>query len=194
MSTEPTVSKTLPGFILSMAWNSYMQKLQSDPLLTKAVTSAILSVFSDVFAKRMKQMPLRSSTAMNELTIGLVLRGPLIHAFHNFLDKVIFKGRNQSSAAVVIGKLAIDQLLFAPIFTSLYFYVQGLFEDRGIAVTTQKLKKELPGIMRSNWSVWVPANFLNYLFIPLELRVLFGSVISFFWNAYLISRASRPAR
>lgn len=194
MSTQPAVPKTLPGVILSMAWGSYLQKLKSDPLITKAITSALLSVCSDIFAKRMKKLPLRSSTAINELTIGLVLRGPLIHTFHNFLDKVVFKGRNQSSPAVVVGKLVIDQFLFAPLFTSLYFYVRGLAEDRGLAVTTQKLRKELPDIMRSNWSVWVPANFINYLFVPLELRVLFGSVVSFFWNAYLISRASRTVR
>lgn len=53
---------------------------------------------------------------------------------------------------------------------------------------------ELAGIMRSNWSVWVPANFINYLLIPLELRVLFGSVVAFFWNAYLIARASQLPR
>lgn len=95
---------------------------------------------------------------------------------------------------VVIGKLAIDQILFAPMFTSLYFYVKGLAEDKDLGTTTDKLKKELVGIMKSNWSVWVPANFVNYLLIPLELRVLFGSVVAFFWNAYLISKVSRTVR
>lgn len=96
----------------------------------------------------------------------------------------------QTSAFVVVAKLAIDQLLFAPLFTSLYFYARALTEDRSISATTKSLKKDLPGIMRKNWSVWVPANFVNYLFIPLNLRVLFGSLISFFWNSYLIARAS----
>lgn len=119
--------------------------------------------------------------------------GPLIHAFHNFLDRVLFKGMKQTTAFVVVAKLAIDQLLFAPLFTSLYFYARALAEDRSISNTTESLKKELPGIMHKNWSVWVPANFVNYLFVPLNLRVLFGSVISFFWNAYLIARASRSS-
>lgn len=119
--------------------------------------------------------------------------GPLIHAFHNFLDRVVFKGMKQTSAFVVVAKLAIDQLLFAPLFTSLYFYVRAMTEDRSISSTTETLKKDLAGIMRKNWSVWVPANFVNYLLVPLNLRVLFGSVVAFFWNAYLISRASRSS-
>lgn len=118
----------------------------------------------------------------------------MIHAFHTFLDKVVFKGKKQTSPWVVVGKLAIDQLLFAPLFTSLYFYVRGLSEDRSLAITTAQLKEELGGIMQKNWTLWVPANFINYLVIPLELRVLFGSVVAFFWNAYLISQASRTQR
>lgn len=121
-------------------------------------------------------------------------RGPLIHAFHNFLDKIVFKGAKQTSPIVVLGKLVIDQFIFAPIFTSLYFYLRGLSEDRSLATTTKRLKSELLGIMKKNWSLWVPANFINYLVIPLELRVLFGSVVAFFWNAYLISQATRTER
>lgn len=130
---------------------------------------------------------------LEKLTIDALLydyRGPAIHLFHNFLDRVVFRGMKQSSPLVVIGKLAIDQLLFAPVFTSLYFYLRGFAEDRSIASTTDKLKRDLATIMRNNWSLWVPANFINYLLVPLELRVLFGSVIAFFWNAYLISRVS----
>ncbi|PXF48434.1 Peroxisomal membrane protein 2 [Gracilariopsis chorda] len=184
----------LPSVVITVAWRSYLQRLQKDPLLTKAITSAVLSVCSEVFAKRLRNLPLKSSAAMHELTIGLVLRGPLIHAFHNFLDKVVFKGAKQTSPTVVLGKLIIDQFIFAPIFTSLYFYFRALSEDRSVATTTKRLKSELLGIMKKNWSLWVPANFINYMVIPLELRVLFGSVVAFFWNAYLISQASRTER
>lgn len=31
----PSVSHSLPSVILSFAWKSYLQKLESDPLLTK---------------------------------------------------------------------------------------------------------------------------------------------------------------
>ena len=91
----------------------------------------------------------------------------------------------------MISKLLIDQFIFAPFFTSLYFYVRGLSNDKGIGTTSKQLKRELVGIMKGNWSVWIPANLVNYSVVPLQLRVLFGSVIGVFWNAYVIVKASR---
>lgn len=125
------------------------------------------------------------------LCVRVTYRGPVIHYFHTFLDKVVFRGMEQSSPLVVVGKLAIDQLLFAPVFTALYFVLRGLTEDRGLATTSKKLRRELWGIMCSSWAVWVPANFVSYLAIPLELRVLFGNVVGLFWNAFLIAKVSR---
>lgn len=115
--------------------------------------------------------------------------GPLVHFFHDFLETVVFKGKRQSSVPVVVGKMAMDQFLFSPIFTVLYFYLRALADDQSLAATTTLLKRDLLGIMKSSWMVWIPANFLNYLLIPVDLRVLFGNLVGFFWNAYLIARA-----
>ncbi|CAN8062988.1 unnamed protein product [Agarophyton chilense] len=186
----PPSRLSLPSVVLWLAWRSYLRKLQVDPLLTKSITAAVLSVLSEVAAKRLNNLPLKSSTAIHELTIGLVLRGPLVHAFHNFLDNVLFKGANQTSAPVVAAKLLLDQFVFAPMFTSLYFYVRGLSEDRSLSCTTKRLRKDLFQIMKSNWALWLPANLVNYLFVPLQLRVLFASLVALFWNAHLISKAS----
>lgn len=184
----PSVSPSLPVAIISLAWRSYLRKLRSDPLLTKSLTSALLSVCSDAFSKKLTHSPWKSSTALNELTAGLILRGPLIHFFHTLLDRVIFRHSNQSSVRVILSKLLLDQFLFAPAFTALYFYLRGLAEDRALDATTRKLRVELPGILRKNWSVWIPANLINYWLVPLELRVLYGSCVAVFWNAYLIAR------
>lgn len=111
-----------------------------------------------------------------------------MHFFHEFLESVVFKGRRQTALSVVLGKMAIDQFLFSPVFTLLYFYMRALAEDRSLASTTDVLRRDFMGIMKSSWAVWIPANFLNYLLIPVDLRVLFGNLVGFFWNAYLIIR------
>ncbi|CAN8062990.1 unnamed protein product [Agarophyton chilense] len=70
----PPSRLSLPSVVLWLAWRSYLRKLQVDPLLTKSITAAVLSVLSEVAAKRLNNLPLKSSTAIHELTIGLVLR------------------------------------------------------------------------------------------------------------------------
>ena len=123
-------------------------------------------------------------------TYSMKNRGPVLHYFHTFLDKVIFSRFNQNSALVVLAKLIIDQALFAPLFTSLYFYLIVLMKDEKLKSTTRKLQYELWPIMKSNWTVWIPANFIGYYLVPLELRVLWNNIVGLFWTAYLIGRVA----
>jgi Mpv17 / PMP22 family len=177
-----------------MAWKSYLLKLKSDPLLTKAITSGVLSLVADLAARSMSRRPLKSSSALHEMTIGLVFRAPVIHAFHVLLDNVIFAGaKNQSSQSVVLAKLVIDQILFAPLFLGAYIIFSGMLEDVPLKVTTRRIRKELFGMLRSNWIVWVPANYFSYAFVPLHLRVAWGGIIGLFWTTYLILRMANNA-
>lgn len=114
-----------------------------------------------------------------------------MHWFHAFLDGTVFNGLDQAAPHVVAGKLFLDQFLFAPVFTALYFLFDGLSDDQPPADIVAKLRRDLADVMRSNWAVWIPANFVSYYAVPLDLRVLFGSVIGVFWNAYLISAVAQ---
>lgn len=191
-SAVPQSPTTLLGAVLRIAWSRYLDQLRSDPLLTKCVTSGALSAFAAVLSARLGNKPLKSSAWLNEMTIGLVLRGPVIHAFHNFLERVVFaSAQNQNAVPVVLGKLAIDQLLFAPILTSAYLYLSGMLRDVPLPTTSRKIRRELPTILRSNWLVWVPANLFGYTFVPLELRVAWGSVVGVAWTTFLIAKVRR---
>lgn len=177
--------------VLRLAWRRYLTSLRQSPVLTKSVTSGVLSLISSILAARLSRRPVRSSAALHELTVGLVLRGPFVHAFHTLLDKGVFaRVKNQTAPGVVLAKLAMDQLLFAPVLTCSYLYLVGALEDVPPAVTTRKIRRELWGVMKSNWSVWVPANLIGYSFIPLELRVAWGSLVGIAWTTLLISKVS----
>jgi len=178
-----------PVTLVAHAWRMYLAKLGTEPLLTKSVSAGVLSIVSDLLAKGLSNQKLKPSSLFNELTMGLVIRGPLNHWFHMFLDRVVFrKARNQFAPAVVIGKLILDQFVFSPLFISLYFIVNGLMQDQPIAHSVAKIRKTLLSVMLKNWSVWIPANAISYALVPLNLRVLYGNVISIFWTAYLIKQ------
>eukprot|EP00188_Purpureofilum_apyrenoidigerum_P000698 Plantae.Rhodophyta-Purpureofilum_apyrenoidigerum.ctg13263.p1 GENE.Plantae.Rhodophyta-Purpureofilum_apyrenoidigerum.ctg13263~~Plantae.Rhodophyta-Purpureofilum_apyrenoidigerum.ctg13263.p1 ORF type:complete len:208 (-),score=40.90 Plantae.Rhodophyta-Purpureofilum_apyrenoidigerum.ctg13263:118-741(-) len=173
--------------VLTRVWQNYLLRLDTNPVMTKAISAGVLSIASSlVGAINQKQM--RSPRKLiNEFCIGLIIRGPVVHYFHTLLDKVIFRNVNQKSKLVVLAKVVLDQVVFAPLFISLYFYVSGLLDDKKFSEITKKIKKELFTVMKGNWSVWVPANIIGYAVIPLNLRVLWGNVINIFWTAYLIS-------
>ena len=37
----------------------------------------------------------------------------------------------------------------------------------------------------ANWALWVPAQLVNFRYIPGKFQVLFSNVVALGWNAYL---------
>ncbi len=48
-----------------------------------------------------------------------------------------------------------------------------------------KLKSDLFTIVKSNWVLWVPFQFLNFRFVPQHLQVLASNVVALGWNTYM---------
>ena len=48
-----------------------------------------------------------------------------------------------------------------------------------------KLKADWWPITKANWIVWVPAQLVNFRFVPGSMQVLFSNIMGLFWNAYL---------
>ena len=61
-----------------------------------------------------------------------------------------------------------------------------------------KLKADWWPITKANWIVWVPAQLVNFRFVPGSMQVLFSNIMGLFWNAYLShashSEAINPTR
>jgi hypothetical protein len=47
------------------------------------------------------------------------------------------------------------------------------------------------GLLTTYWSIWIPAQFATFGFVPPHLRVLFVAAVSFFWVTKL-SAISTP--
>jgi hypothetical protein len=37
----------------------------------------------------------------------------------------------------------------------------------------------------ANWNIWIPFQFLNFRFVPLNLQVAAANVVALLWNTYL---------
>lgn len=193
LSSGGAVRNSAAAAVLARAWRAYLGKLSSEPVVTKALTAAVISALSDVGAAQCAGGAKTSArSVINQFCIGLVIRGPVVHWFHTLLDRVVFaRAADQTRPAVVLGKVLIDQFLFAPPFTALYFYVIGLMEEQPLRAITRKVRAELLDVLKSNWAVWIPANLVGYYAVPLELRVLWGNVIGIIWTAILITKVKR---
>lgn len=188
------MSLSKPSSPVGELWTDYLRELEEKPVQTKALTAAVLSVVSDVLAQTMGGTPLSQinfTSIRNQFLIGLIIRGPMVHYWYVFLESLFQKlgygsPKSANSTPVVLGKVALDQLTFGPFFNLLYFYVIGFAEGRSSAAIQAKISQDFIPVMVMNYKVWPLINILNFKYVPANLRVLFGNVISIFWMVYVL--------
>ncbi len=57
--------------------------------------------------------------------------------------------------------------------------------DVAITVVREKLSTQLLPTVQRSAMLWIPVNIVNFTFVPVELRMLTGTLVSFAWNCYL---------
>jgi hypothetical protein len=48
-----------------------------------------------------------------------------------------------------------------------------------------KLERDLVPAIKVNWSLWVPAQYINFKFVPPNLRILAVNITALIWNIYM---------
>eukprot|EP01018_Ginkgo_biloba_P037738 Gb_27364 [translate_table: standard] len=163
-----------------LSW--YLMLLEKSPVTTKAVTSALLTFFGDLFC----QLVIEKSSKVDMKRIfmftllGLILVGPTLHFWYLSLSKLI-SGSGASRAGM---RLFLDQFLFSPLFIGVFFCSLLTLEGRPSEILP-KLSQDWPASVVANWKLWIPFQFLNFLVVPQQLQVLAANLIALAWNVYL---------
>ena len=165
-------------------WAAYLNALEKNPLATKCATSGVLNALGDLFAQfsfddaAKKGIDWRRAGVFTFL--GGALVGPALHFWYGTLGKIVTA---QGSAKAFIS-LVLDQGLFAPAF--LCVFLSSLFTIEGKASEiVPKLKQDFAPTVMANWNIWIPFQFLNFRFVPLNLQVAAANVVALLWNTYL---------
>ena len=74
-----------------------------------------------------------------------------------------------------------NPILYFPIFYTLKEFIEGGNLEDGI----QKYRAHMLEDVLAIWSVWVPAQFINFAFSPMWFRVPFVACVSAGWTAYV---------
>lgn len=169
-------------------WAKYLKYLEESPIMTKCVTSGVLSCGADVVCQLQfgdetlteKDTELDLWRVLKFSAIGTFFVGPVLHHWYGFLGRR-FVG---SSLFTTVQRVAMDQLIFAPLFIPAFFSIILILDGKPELII-DKLKSDWASTMLTNYSVWVPAMFLNFKFVPPTLQVLFSNFVGFGWNIYL---------
>jgi hypothetical protein len=184
----------------------YQNSLKENPLETKMVTSCIISILGEVIGSYIKQNRYRDLMAANRNngrytlakmppiidfkriaifgTYGLAITGPIFHWWYGFLERTV-RSWNITGNLNVLSKIALDRLILTPPFLLLTLVYMQFMQTFSVAKTSAAVKNIYASALYLNWRVWTPAQAVNFKFVPLEYRVLFGNLVALWWNIAL---------
>ena len=157
----------------------YESLVNAHPISTMAVQACFISSLGDVIAQLIDSNSIDSRRLMSVGTFAFFAIGPIGWAWYPYLQTLV------SGRYAVLQWVAIDQLLFAPCFIAFFIVGTTALEGNGL----QKIRDQLalnyiPSVL-ANYSIWPPAQVINYMVVPPTWRMLFVNVVGFFWNIIL---------
>ena len=169
---------------MSGIWARYNAMLEAQPLLTKALTSLVGFTTGDVLAQNFVEgsdEPYDFMRTVRLGSFGLLVHGTTGHYFYGFLDSKM----PGTKPVTVASKVAIDQVLWNPIFGLMFFGYLNVAEGKSFETYTKKIQNDLPTAVMGSWAVWVPAHTINFAFIPPAQRLLYINTIQIGYNIFL---------
>lgn len=171
----------------------YLVLLKKYPILTKSVTSGILSALGNLLSQVVEaRKKAKSGAPVNAIDTagaaryaiyGLFVTGPVSHFFYQLMEAWI----PGTDPYCIIKRLLLDRLFFAPGFLLLFYFVMNILEAKGWGDFEKKIRGSYWTALKMNWKVWTPFQFININFVPVQFRVLFANMVALFWYAYLAS-------
>lgn len=168
---------------LGILWAAYISLLDTQPILTKSLTSMTGFALGDLLAQKFleKKEDIDLTRLMKLASFGALVHGSTGHFFYNFLDSKI----PGTAALTVAKKVFIDQVLWNPVFGCMFFGYMGAVDGMGPSAISEKIKNNLWTSVKGSWTVWPVAHAINFRFVPTSQRLLYINTIQIFYNCFL---------
>ena len=184
-----------------LSW--YSNKLETHPLLIKGVTSGLISGAGDFICQSLTtsndddahdndaaQETWDVSRTFRFIAMGSLWVAPVTHFWYNALSTRILSGPRTTLR--VVQRLIVDQFGFAPLFAP--SFMAGLWILEGREDIVKPLIELSPSLVVANWTLWIPAQLVNFGMVPLKYQVLFGNVVALGWSVYLSFVSARSGQ
>ena len=180
----------------------YQALLKSHPLSTKAVTSCVIALVGELVGSYLKRRTAAAAAAGRSTSpeslpplvnwrrlgifgaYGLAITGPLFHWWYGVLEKFVAKQQLPPRISVVL-KLLLDRLLLTPPFLLFSLGFIQYFQTLSASTAVANVRNTYAAALYTNWRVWTVAQGINFTYVPVEYRVLYGNVVALWWNVYL---------
>ena len=88
-------------------------------------------------------------------------------------------------------KLILDQTVGAMVNTALFLSGMAALKGKKPRTIARDVERDFWPLIRNGWKVWPLVPLFNFSIVPVDKRVLVGSIFGLFWGIYLSLFASR---
>jgi len=160
-------------------WNGYLNALEQHALLTKVITSTVISGLSDLLAQLIEAWATGQTLSLMAIdwrrvwalaVVGGILTAPMFHYVYEGMEISIPVSKTPINTIL---QLAIDQLVACPIWLLLFFplisVVEGTFN---IPDVVGQIRRDFLTSMKLLWIFSAPIQLLSFTLLPRSFRVL----------------------
>ncbi|KAG2621051.1 PXMP2/4 family protein 4-like [Panicum virgatum] len=167
----------------------YLGLLDARPVLTKSVTAAAIFTAADLTSQMCTLGPEDSLDFLRTIRMasyGLLISGPTLHLWFNFISKVFPK----KDVVNTLKKMFLGQAVYGPIINSVFFSYNAGLQGETVPEITARLKRDLVPTIKSGILYWPACDFITFKFVPVHLQPLVSNSFSFLWTIYITYMAS----
>jgi len=174
------IGRTRAGQATKKLWGRYMRALDTNPIRTKALTSAGISVTGDLIAQTTDDTPgINWKRTAFRGGFALAYSGPVGHYWFNAVDRIV----PGNGPRAMLTKVLIDQGIMAPFGATVFFTSYGMVVDgekprEAFNTATDDVRKVVP----KGWAFWGPFHSINFSRIPLNLRKPVADAAGLVWS------------
>ena len=153
-------------------------------LLTNTVITVSLSGTGDALQQYYEKVQKRQKhwnpvRTRHVCWTGAVI-GPMCHFWYRYLEEIL-PGR---TIMPVVKKLFLDQVVFTPVYISVFLVMLGCFERATFGEMMHDLQHKGVVLLKADWIIWPPAQMVNFCLLPVQYRVLYDNTISLGFDCY----------
>lgn len=94
----------------------------------------------------------------------------------------------------IMTKVAVQQVVFTPIFNTYFFSMQSLLVGATLEETWERLKMALPVSIKNSVKLWPAVTAFSFMYVPAQFRNVFAGCIAVGWQTYLSWLNQKAAR
>ncbi|RLM99518.1 uncharacterized protein C2845_PM06G29680 [Panicum miliaceum] len=125
------------------------------------------------------EVPLDFLRTIRMASYGLLISGPTLHLWFNFISKVFPK----KDVVNTLKKMFLGQAVYGPIINSVFFSYNAGLQGETVPEITARLKRDLVPTIKSGILYWPACDFITFKFVPVHLQ---AGLMDVSWNYEVI--------